>query len=450
MTLTYLQKKHPSVIYRKAEYKTIGNDLRLEFEFELEYGPVFHTIISLKEIGQKVRRVPKELLENLVFHQGLVELISYWKASCSPNIIVEAGNLSFEQITWWKSLFKNGLGEFFYRNGLSQDTVEKTHWKASGSVWSSQKIQMTKRLLTLVGGGKDSAVSIEILKKASASQIAFLVNPTTAMREMVLVSGLKGFISVERKISPELIELNKKGYLNGHIPISATLAFLSLIAAVVERCSLIIVSNERSSDEENAVVNGEKINHQYSKSLDFETAFRTYIHTYISPSIQYVSLLRPLWEVQIAKIFSMFPQYHLVFKSCNQGAKRNCWCGHCPKCLSTYILLYPFLGKKLSGIFGKDLFKNAALFSLLQQLTSPEFEKPFECVGTREEMVVSLYRSIQIARTGGYMPILLQKAEQEILSHEQNLDTRIQKILSGWGEDRYLPQTLKRVLKNMI
>ncbi|MBR4583896.1 MAG: hypothetical protein IKO34_08855, partial [Bacteroidales bacterium] len=59
-----------------------------------------------------------ELIERLVFNIGMIEALSYWKCVCSKNLIVEAGYLDEEQISFFKKLFYNGLGEFFYRNGI--------------------------------------------------------------------------------------------------------------------------------------------------------------------------------------------------------------------------------------------------------------------------------------------------------------------------------------------
>jgi hypothetical protein len=55
----------------------------------------------------------------MVFSLGLVELVSYWKLTCSPNINILCGCLSLEQVNWWKKLYKKGLGEFFYRNDIT-------------------------------------------------------------------------------------------------------------------------------------------------------------------------------------------------------------------------------------------------------------------------------------------------------------------------------------------
>jgi len=42
------------------------------------------------------------------------------------------------------------------------------------------------------------------------------------------------------------------------------------------------LSNEKSASEENTTWKDLKINHQYSKSLEFETDLNNYLNTYIS------------------------------------------------------------------------------------------------------------------------------------------------------------------------
>lgn len=99
-----------------------------------------------------------------------------------------------------------------------------------------------------------------------------------------------------------MLELNEKGFLNGHTPFSAMLAFTSYFVAYLSGKKYIAVSNEQSSNESN--IKGEKINHQYSKSFEFEEEFRWYINNYLEDHVQYFSMLRPLNELQIAKLFS--------------------------------------------------------------------------------------------------------------------------------------------------
>ncbi|MBE5820529.1 MAG: hypothetical protein E7310_06960 [Clostridiales bacterium] len=181
--------------------------------------------------------------------------------------------------------------------------------------------------------------------------------------ETAKVAGYEDkIIYVTRKIDKELLELNKEGYLNGHTPFSALLAFLSYLIAYLTNKKYITLSNESSANESN--VEGENINHQYSKTFEFEQDFRKYVEEYLHTESEYLSLLRPLNELQIAKLFSENEQYHDIFRSCNEGSKKTPWewCCNCPKCLFVYIILSPFLYKeKLVKIFKEDLFEKESL-----------------------------------------------------------------------------------------
>jgi len=133
------------------------------------------------------------------------------------------------------------------------------------------------------------------------------------------------------------------------------------------------------------------VNHQYSKSYQFERDCNAWILRRLGLPIRYFSLLRPFHELQIARQFAALPQYHLAFKSCNAGSKRNAWCGRCAKCLFVYLMLAPFLPEeRMLDIFGENLLKKPELQDELQALLGETHEKPFECVGTVEEARAAL------------------------------------------------------------
>jgi hypothetical protein len=104
------------------------------------------------------------------------------------------------------------------------------------------------------------------------------------------------------------------------------------------------------------------------------------VNEFISNDFNYFSFLRPLSEIHIAKLFSQL-EYDKVFKSCNVGSKQNIWCGKCPKCLFTYIILSPFMDKvRLNNIFNKKLFEDKELKQTFLELVGKAESKPFECV----------------------------------------------------------------------
>lgn len=447
-----LRLKHSEFIYDSFKYSFENNDISIVFNFRIKPNIAFSPRIVIHDAVKNINNLDREIIDNLIFHLGLIESLSYWKATCSPIIKIKAAKLTDSQIAWWKILIINGMGEYFFKNDI--DFTKKDFLSIISSSKNSFKAkeinQINTSYVTMVGGGKDSIVSIEMLKQAELNQQLMILNQTSASKRIVKTSDINGSIKITRIIDPNLLKLNKSGYLNGHTPFSAYLAFLGILLAVIYKGKYIIASNERSSDEENLYFKGEKINHQYSKTISFERAFRNYSSTFITPSVTYFSLLRPLWEIQISKIFSDYPKYHNIFISCNIGQKQNLWCCECPKCFSVFILLYPFLGKRTKSIFSRNLYEDESLKPLLLQLAGIEKPKPFECVGTTEEIKAGLYLSIKKSRQiSESIPSLLKYSQQNILANEKNMKSRTNTLLQGWGEDKFIPMKIKRVLKEI-
>ena len=238
-----------------------------------------------------------------------------------------------------------------------------------------------------MGGGKDSIVSLELLRPFQAESDVLLLNAPKAARACAEIAGYspEQIMEVRRTLDPRLLELNAGGALNGHTPFSALLAFVSLFVAAASGASSILLSNESSANE--PTVPGSHVNHQYSKSFEFEEDFRNYVASFLTPDVDYFSLLRPINELQIASLMSTYPAYFAAFRSCNVGSKEGRWCGRRPKCLFTCVMLQPFCSAEtLAGIFGHDLLDDAALEPTLQELIGRAATKPFECIGTVEEV----------------------------------------------------------------
>src|SRR5262249_23821603 len=149
----------------------------------------------------------------------------------------------------------------------------------------------------------------------------------------------------------------------------------------------ITLSNESSSDHSNLFCRGRIINHQFGKSSAFEAALHEYLAAYVAADLHYFSLLRPFNELQIAQRFGELTTFHSVFRSCNRGRKTDSWCARCSKCLSTFIVLAPFVDRaELISIFGSDLLLDPACQAILPSLLSEDgAERPFECVATPAE-----------------------------------------------------------------
>jgi hypothetical protein len=309
------------------------------------------------------------------------------------------------------------MGQFFYENKIDWRTknfLKITSSKKNGSYPFADELK--NRYLVPVGGGRDAIMTLELLKKQNKQINAFLVNPAQAAKEVVKTAKINNPIVVKRTIDPTLLRLNKKGFLNGHTPFTSVLSFLSVFCGVLFDYKNIAFSNEKSANEGNVKYLGKMINHQWSKSSEFEKKFKSYCKKYLVKNINYSSLLRRYTELEISKMFLKYPKYFSVFSSCNTGIKLGKrWCGNCPKCLFVYATFYPFLEKKkLLKIFGRDIFKNKNLLPVMKDLIGEDAPKPFECVGTKKESRLAFYLSLKKAQRIGETPYLLTNLKKGI------------------------------------
>lgn len=396
-----LRKEFLYFSYDACQYFFTGKSLEISYSYSLSGKHFFNPRVSIPYKDNLFRlfdSLSAEALDNLVFHTGMIELVSYWKAACPAEVIIKPHSLSASQVNFWKKIYYQGLGEFFYVNSIAahEDDFMELTCKA-GDPAISFGLKPADGCLIPVGGGKDSAVTMGLLNKAGDDWQPFVINPGNSTDEVIRAAGKneEQTVEIHRKIDPQLLKLNQEGFLNGHTPFSALLAFYSLLAAYLTGRTEIILSNESSANE--VTVPGTSINHQYSKSIGFEKDFRDYTYNNISPDFNYFSLLRPLTELQIARLFSEMPEFFPHFKSCNVGSKTGTWCGICPKCLFTFIILSPFLKPDtLTGIFGKNLLDDPSLEGIYGQLSGKQEIKPFECIGTVDEVNVAMNMAVKM------------------------------------------------------
>ena len=158
-------------------------------------------------------------------------------------------------------------------------------------------------------------------------------------------------------------------------------------------------------------------------------------------------MLRPITELQIAMLFSRLKPYHKVFKSCNVGSKKEPWkwCCNCPKCLFVYTILSPFLYKEeLIDVFGEDLFEKESLRKTFLELCGFEKTKPFECVGTYEEVRYAISKTIEnLEAQNEELPLLLKYYRENFKLVDGN-------FLKFYNENNFLPKEFDKILRQKI
>ena len=321
--------------------------------------------------------------------------VSYFKLK-APRRIAVGFPLTATERDFALDVYSNGLGEFYARNNLNRfGTIEIEAPLDHGRARPAPILK--DRALLPIGGGKDSLVSVELLEAAGLDYSPFAVSPKGPILSSVDKTG-KTPLYVTRTLDPEMIRLSSEpGYFNGHVPSTAINSMIAALTTLLFSYSRIILSNERSASQGNAMHDGREVNHQYSKSLDFEVRIAEVLKQATGGAIGYFSLLRPYSEARIAKLFARETRFDHVFSSCNRNFKLSghdgpLWCGECPKCHFTFLILAPVMDKqRLIGIFGQNLLDQPANERSFRELTGLAGQKPWECVGEIEEAAACLY-----------------------------------------------------------
>ncbi|UMG92078.1 hypothetical protein [Nocardioides sp. TF02-7] len=244
-----------------------------------------------------------------------------------------------------------------------------------------------------MGGGKDSIVTVETVRRLPVDVTLFSVNEYAPIRATADQAGLPLLVA-RRTLDPLLFELNAQGALNGHVPVTAVNSLIACLAAIRAGHDAVVFSNEASSSAGNLTWEGVDVNHQWSKGLEFEALVRDLV---AGQRLTYFSFLRPLSELAIMRAFARLTDYHPVFTSCNRAfhldeSRRRLWCGECPKCRFVFLCLAPFLTRDaLLAVFaGRDLLADPAQREgFLALLNVGGRLKPFECVGEPAECRVA-------------------------------------------------------------
>lgn len=402
--------------FTKYEFDILTGVLKLHYAFDNDW--VFTEQLVFLGIERPITPEKKQALDRAFHHLHLVAGISYYKAALPEKISIETKPINEKFASFLNDLYLHGLGEFAYQNNLDLRGRIRFPYVDQQDI-SLKTYALPHKTVVPIGGGKDSIVTIEALRYANESFRLFSVGNPRIIHNVATASGIP-HISVKRQISPQLLDLNRNGAFNGHVPISAIIAYILAVSAILYGFDTVVMSNERSANVGNLIKDGFEVNHQYSKSLKFEQDVNKQFADLL-PGFRYFSLLRPLSELEITRLFSHFKQYHSIFSSCNRNythamptTLQSNWCLNCPKCRFVFLALAPFLDKKhLLQIFGKNLLNDINQQLGFDELIGYQTHKPFECVGETEESLVAFY--LLTLKKEWEKDVLVQRFQQDIL-----------------------------------
>jgi hypothetical protein len=319
--------------------------------------------------------------------------VSYFKAFAPARIECAGAAPDPAVAEALERIYVEGLAEFAFRNAV---VLRGQVCFPQGAAQTAATVRLPRRTLVPLGGGKDSLVALELLREAGEPVLAAWVGRSALIEACAARAGVEA-IHIDRQLAPELFELNRQGALNGHVPVTAIHSAIMVLAALLYGADAIAFANERSADLPTRVVGGVGVNHQWSKSLEFERLFRGLLADRIVAGIDYFSLLRPFSEIAVCARFAGMSRYFDVFSSCNRNFRilgtrpASRWCGECPKCHFVFLAMAPFLPKpELAAVFGRNLLDEESLVPAYAALAEVEGERPFECVGEPAEVRAAL------------------------------------------------------------
>ena len=360
-------------------YRFVPESGTLSLHYHFDTGERFEERITFPAGVQ-----PNEALDRVFRLLLLACGVSYYKAFAPYRIRCAAFALDAPTARFFTSFYVKGLAEFAWRNRI--DLGEMRFETDGAEPPSPVPLDLPRLTCVPVGGGKDSIVTVECLKRAGEPLVLFSLGAAAPIEATIARAGLPA-IRVTRRLDPALFALNEAGALNGHVPITGILSMIVLACAIMCGFDTIAMSNEHSASAPNIA----GVNHQYSKSFEFEQSFSRLLERHVR-GVRYFSLLRPLSEVAIARRFACHPEYLPVFRSCNtafrQAVERRGtnWCCDCPKCRFVFLVLAPFLERqRLVSTFGRDMLDDASQTDGFAELCGLLRHKPFECVGEIKE-----------------------------------------------------------------
>jgi UDP-N-acetyl-alpha-D-muramoyl-L-alanyl-L-glutamate epimerase len=406
--------------------------LRYALDEEISFVEEFELPIE-GELSESERERVDGLLALLHWVAG----VSYFKTAAPLEVACDGGAPPAGAAALLEALYSEGLGEFAFTNELSE--LPRPRFAAlpdSGAAEASpveQRLPSLERVLVPIGGGKDSAVALEIIRRSGREVSLFSIGDAPPIARTAAVAGLPHLIAI-RRLDPGLGALNEAGALNGHIPITAIVSCVALLTAALRGFDAVAMANERSASSGNVSWDGIEVNHQFSKGLRVERLLSAAVAE-SGVGVSLFSVLRPASELAIARAFARMEPYHGAFTSCNAifrldpALRAASWCCECPKCRFVFLVLAPFsTPEHLREIFGRDLLEEEEQLEGFALLAASGGHKPFECVGEEQESLAAMRLLIADPRWSAHR--VVQMLREQVIERSAPAEGRPEEVLA--------------------
>jgi UDP-N-acetyl-alpha-D-muramoyl-L-alanyl-L-glutamate epimerase len=362
---------------------------RVELRYALDDAIEFTETFELPA-GTRVDDTARARVEGLLSLLHWTAGVSYFKTAVPQAIGCEAGSPPPAAAALLEALYSEGLGELAFTNDLAALPRPAFAAGRGEPPPAPPPAQRAGATLVPIGGGKDSIVALEVMRLSGREPTLFSVGDAGPIASTAAAAGLEHLV-VRRRLDPRLAELNRRGALNGHVPITAIVSCAAVLTAALRGFDSVAMANERSASHGNVSWRGIEVNHQFSKGARAEGLLRSALRE-LNAGVELFSVLRPASELAIARAFARMGEYHGAFSSCNTNFRLDSptrlpqWCCNCPKCRFVFLAMAPFCDPPhLREVFGHDLLDDPDQFAGFALLAASGGHKPFECVGEEEE-----------------------------------------------------------------
>lgn len=347
----------------------------------------------------------------------LTASLSYFKAALPPRIDVRSPLEGASVDRLLGALVEHGLAEMRLRAGVGDRGI-RPDVRVSGTETPARRAgpgspgpdARVAPVVVPIGGGKDSLVALDLVRRSGRSPALLAVTTFGDPLASLDLGDRDPIVRVRRTIDPALLELNRAGALNGHVPITAVISSVALVAACLVGASEVVMANERDASIPTVVVDGQEVNHQYSKGWHFERLLADTVEWEVG-EVAVFSLLRPVSEAAIFRHFATMPEHLHRISSCNVVRTRGGgsdagvrWCGECPKCRYSFLGLAAHVPRQqvLEVFGGRDLFdEEEGVDAYLSLLELAGRDRPFECIGEPADARYLMRRCVDRAEWAG-------------------------------------------------